>query len=71
MILVRQQVKGNRIVRYLKTTAAWRDIDLCPEVAGLLREYIGERKGLLFPSQAGRTPMSYTNVRGRLCIRSL
>jgi integrase len=63
MIHVRQQVKGNRIVRYLKTTAAWRDIDLCP--AGLLRTYIGERKGLLFPSQAGRTPMSYTNVRRR------
>lgn len=59
---VRCQVKGNKVVGYLKTGAAWRDIDLCPEVAELLMKYIGERKGLLFPLKTGKTPMSYTNV---------
>jgi len=65
MIHVRQQVKGSCIVGYLKTSAAWRDIDLCPELARLLLVYIGNRKGLLFPSQTGRTPMSYANLRNR------
>lgn len=65
LVKVRCQVKGNKVVEYLKTGAAWRDIDLCPEVAELLMKYIGGRKGLLFPSKTGKTPMSYTNVRRR------
>jgi len=63
IIRVEQQVKGNRAVRYLKTTAAYREIDLCPEVSTLLREYIAERHGWLFPSSNGRTPKMYTTVR--------
>jgi len=65
VIRVRQQVKGNKIVRYLKTDAAYRDIDLCPEAAELLKAYIGSRSGLLFPSTTGKTPMSYSNIRRR------
>jgi len=66
VIYVRQQVKGCRIVEYLKTGAAYRDIDLCPELATLLRNYIGRNtSGLLFPSRTEVTPMSYANVRNR------
>jgi len=65
LVRVRSQVKGNKVVEYLKTGAAWRDIDLCPEMAGLLLKYIGDRKGLLFPSKTGKTPMTYSNVRRR------
>lgn len=62
MILVRQQVKGSRIVQYLKTDAAYRVVDLCPEAAELLRKFVGNRKGLLFPSKKGTTPVSYSNL---------
>ena len=65
VIKVRGQVKENTIVSYLKTDAAYRDVDLCPEAAELLRNYIGTRHGLLFPSKTGKTPMTYSNVRKR------
>jgi len=48
VIKVRGQVKGNKIVSYLKTDAAYREVDLCPEVAELLKNYVGSRRGLLF-----------------------
>jgi integrase len=62
MILVRQQVKGSRIVQYLKTHAAYRVVDLCPEAAELLHKFVGNRKGLLFPSKNSTTPVSYSNL---------
>ena len=62
MIVVQQQVKGSKIVQYLKTDAAYRVVDLCPEVAELLRKFIGDRKGLLFPSKTGTTPISYSSL---------
>jgi integrase len=65
VIRVRGQAKGNKVVSYVKTDAAYRDIDLCPRVAELLKNYIGNRSGLLFPSKTGKTPMSYSNVRRR------
>jgi integrase len=61
MILVTQQMRGGRIVPYLKTEAAYRVVDLCPEAADFLRRFIGDRKGFLFPSQKGTTPISYGN----------
>lgn len=65
VIKVRGQVKGNKIVSYLKTDAAYREVDLCPEVAELLKNYISSHHGLLFPSKTGKTPMSYANLRNR------
>lgn len=62
MIVVRQQAKGSKIVQYLKTDAAYRVVDMCPEAAVLLRKFIGDRSGLLFPSTKGTTPVSYTNL---------
>jgi integrase len=55
----------------LKTEAAYRDVDLCPELAALLKRYIGERTGLLFPSKTGVSPMTYSNVRRRSLIPKL
>jgi len=46
---VRAQVKGNKIVNYLKTDAAYRDVDLCPEAAELLKSFIGDRTGCFSP----------------------
>ena len=62
MIIVRQQVKGSKIVQHLKTEAAYRVVDMCPEAAELLRKFIGDRSGLLFPSTNGTTPVSYHNL---------
>ena len=61
MILVKQQVKGSKVVEYLKTEAAYRIVDLCPEAAEYLRKFVGGRKQLLFPSWKGTTPISYGN----------
>lgn len=68
---VRQQVKGSTLASVLKTEAAYRDVDLCPELAALLKRYIGERTGLLFPSKTGVSPMTYSNVRRRSLIPKL
>jgi integrase len=62
MIAIRQQVKGSKIVSYLKTDAAYRIVDLCTEAAELLRRFVGNRSGLLFPSKKGTTPGSYSNL---------
>jgi len=65
-ILVRQQAKGRTLTRDVKTRNAIRDIDIHPEVAKLLREFIGNRKsGLLFSSQNG-TPLNKSNIRNRI-----
>ena len=61
MILVTQQVKGSKIVEYLKTEAAYRVVDLCPEAAEYLRKFVGDRSGPLFPSRKRTTPVSYRN----------
>ena len=64
-IYVRQQVKAAKIVPCLKSDAAWRDVDLHPSVAQTLKEYFGNRTGLLFPSRRG-SPRSYSNLYNRL-----
>ena len=65
-ILVRQQVKGNTLTTEVKTKNAIRDIDVHPDIARLLREFVGTRKkGLLFCSQNG-TPLNKSNIRNRI-----
>jgi site-specific recombinase XerD len=65
-VLVRQQAKGTTLTSGLKTKHAFRDIDLHPDVAKLLREFIGVRSsGLLFCSKHGK-PLSQNNIRNRL-----
>jgi integrase len=62
MIAIRQQVKGSKIVQHLKTDAAHRVVDVCPEAAELLRKFIGDCRGLLFPSTKGTTSVSHANL---------
>src|ERR1700753_4068516 len=65
-ILIRQQVKRGEITNKLKSEAAYRDIDVHPEFARLIREFVGDRKaGLLFPSERG-TPQHQSNIRNRI-----
>jgi integrase len=71
LILVKQQVKGSKVVEYLKTEAAYRIVDLCPEAAEYLRKFVGDRKGLLFPSQKRTTPVSYGNFLKRYLTPSM
>ena len=52
------------IVSYLKTDAAYRDIDLRPEVAEYLRVFICGRDGLLFKTRNG-TPHLHNNIEER------
>lgn len=63
---VRQQVGRDtpHIVSCLKTNAAYRDIDLHPDVAEFLQRFIGERTGLLFLTRNG-TPHLHNNIEER------
>ena len=60
---VEQQVMKNcpRIVKYLKTNAAKREIDLHPDVAEFLRCYRAGKSGLLFHTARG-TPHLFHNL---------
>ena len=59
------QARGSTLTSDVKTKNAIRDIDVHPEVAKLLRQFIGTRKGgLLFGSRTGR-PLSKSNIRNR------
>jgi integrase len=45
-----------------KTVAAIRDVDLCPALADMLRQFVGDRRtGLLFTNRSGR-PLAQSNV---------
>ena len=48
----------------LKTEAAYRDIDLHPDVAEYLQRFIGDREGLLFATRNG-TPHLHNNIEDR------
>lgn len=71
-IEVRQQVhrKEPRIVVYLKTDAAFRDIDLSNEVAEYLRAFIDGKDGLLFKTRNG-TPYLHHNLESRWLTQRL
>ena len=61
IITVKQSVWRGQI-QQPKTAAALREIDITPEIAEVLREYIGERtSGLLFQTKSGK-PLSLTNI---------
>jgi integrase len=64
IVRVRQQrsKKGHKIEAYPKTDAGIRDIDLHPDLAVLVKEYIGSRRnGFLFETSGG-LPMSPRNI---------
>jgi len=65
-IKVEQQIRKDRpeIVKYLKTNASKREIDLHPDVAEYLRQYVDGKFGLLFHTANG-TPHLYGNLEDR------
>jgi len=65
-IRVEQQVTKDcpRIVKYLKTCAAKREIDLHPDIAGFFRRYREGNSNLLFHTEPG-TPHLYGNLEDR------
>ena len=61
-----QQAKGTQLTSELKTANSVRLVDLCPEVAALLREFLGDRSsGLVFRNRSGR-PLNSSNIRKRV-----
>jgi integrase len=71
-IEVRQQVDRDtpRIVSYLKTDAAYREVDLSTSVAEYLRSFIDGKDGLLFRTRNG-TPYLHNNLEDRWLTESL
>lgn len=54
-LCIQQKAKRGIIQPFLKTQAGAREVDLCQELANLLREFVGSRKsGLLFSTVTGR-----------------
>jgi integrase len=64
-VRVIQQAKGTKLTQQLKTENSERLVDICPEVAGLLKEFLGGRTaGLVFPSRNGK-PLNPSNICNR------
>jgi integrase len=65
-IAVEQQVEKDspKIVKFLKTTVAKRQVDLHPDVAEYLQRYRAGKTGLLFQTANG-TPHLYGNLEDR------
>lgn len=63
-VMVEQQVgkDATRIVKYLKTDTAHREIELHPDVAEFLRHYMAPKRGLLFHTRR-KPPASWKNVK--------
>jgi hypothetical protein len=61
-ICVKQQARRGRLQNRLKTVSAYREVDLHPDVALLLKSFIGTRtRGLLFQTEGGK-PLTLTNI---------
>ncbi len=62
MISVRQQARHCKVKGRLKTINALRDADIHPDIAALLKAFVGDRKsGFLFASRNGK-PLSSSNI---------
>jgi integrase len=65
-IRVVQQAKGTELTPDLKTANSVRFVDICPEVAALIKEYLrGRTSGLVFSSRMGK-PLNPSNLRTRV-----
>jgi integrase len=71
-ICVRQQVDRDtpRIVEYLKTDAAFREIDVSEEVAEYLRAFLAGKEGLLLKTRNG-TPYLHNSLKVRWLVPRL
>jgi integrase len=71
-ICIRQQVDRDtpRIVQYLKTDAAYREIDVTEEVAVYLRTFLKQKEGLLFKTR-NDTPYLHNSLKVRWLLPRL
>jgi integrase len=61
-IFVKQKVHHGRVEQRLKTTNGFRQVDLHPAIADLLKEFVGDQKsGFLFHTTTGK-PVSPSNI---------
>src|SRR6266699_3051954 len=61
-----QQAKGKKLTPELKTANSVRFVDISPEVAALLKEFLaGRTSGLVFPNRVGK-PLNPSNIRNRV-----
>ncbi len=61
-ISIEQKARHCKVERRLKTASAFREVDIHPSIACLLKEYIGQRKaGFLFSTRNGKL-VSPTNI---------
>lgn len=61
-----QQAKGTKLTPELKTANSVRFVDISPEVAALLKEFLaGRTSGLVFPNRVGK-PLNPSNIRNRV-----
>jgi integrase len=70
---IQQKARRGKIERRLKTANAYRQVDLHPVIAALLKPFVGNRKeqeGLLFCTRMGK-PLSVTNIIRRQLHKAL
>lgn len=61
-LYIRQKIRRARLENFLKTDAGQRQVDLCPALANMLKEFVGERaSGFLFQNRRGKY-LSQTNL---------
>jgi integrase len=61
-LYIKQKVHQGRVETRLKTANGFRQVDLHPTIAGLLKQFVGDRKaGFLFCTRKGK-PVSPTNI---------
>lgn len=61
-LYIRQKIRRAKLETFLKTDAGRRDVDLCPDLAAMLKTYVGERtSGFLFRNRKGNF-LSQTNL---------
>jgi hypothetical protein len=62
-----QKAKRGEIQPYLKTKNGVREVDLCSELASMLREFVGNRRsGLLFQTSTGAQVLQSNSLRDSL-----
>jgi hypothetical protein len=67
---IKQKVHHGKVEQRLKTANGYRQVDLHPAIAELLKQFVDNRKaGFLFPTRK-RKPVSPTNIMRRHCPTS-
>jgi integrase len=61
-LYIRQKVRRTKLEDFRKTVAGRREVDLCPALAAMLKDFVGERtSGFLFANRRGNF-LSQTNL---------